>query len=434
MTLWIILAAITALALVWTGWPLLRPRPPAEERSAFDEVVYLDQLEELEKDLGRGLVDESQAEAARTEIERRLLAASRSTGTSPPSPMRRHLNLAILLLVSVPVIALPLYNHLGSPGLPDQPFAQRAPAAPVSNGIIAQARERLEEAERRTVATPNDPDVWFDLGRLQLVAGDSDSAVASLSRALELGDNRADIASTYGEAVTRQADGAVTSKARQAFATALNGNPEDPRARYFLALSEYQEGREENALRAWAALARMAPAGAPWLPAVEARIRETSADLGEDPANWLPARPAQTPTGPFAGRGPTGDDVAAAQDMTPEERQEMIRGMVEGLAARLEDEPGDVEGWRQLARSRGVLGDPEGAAAAYDSALALEPDHPETLLRGALAAAEAGDTTAARARFVRLRSLVPADSEVSRMVNQAIERLDAANAAGTPNQ
>lgn len=432
MTLWIILAAITVLALIWMGWPLLRPQPNAAERGAFDEAVYLDQLEELEKDLGRGLVDESQAEAARTEIERRLLAASRSIPTSPPSPLRRHLTLAIVLLVLVPAIALPLYNHLGSPGLPDQPFAERAPVAPAPNGIVAQARERLEEAERRTVATPDDPGVWFDFGRLQLVSGDSDGAVASLARALELGDNRADIASAYGEAVTRQADGAVTAEARQAFVTALNGNPDDPRAQYFLALAEYQEGREENALRAWSALANAAPANAPWLPAVEARIRETSADLGEDPANWLPARPTQTPTGPFAGRGPTGDDVAAAQDMTPEERQEMIRGMVEGLAARLEDEPDDVEGWRQLARSRSVLGDPEGAAAAYDNALELAPDHPETLLRGALAAAEAGDTATARQRFVRLRTLVPADSEVFRMVSQAIERLDAANGTDTP--
>jgi len=234
--------------------------------------------------------------------------------------------------------------------------------------------------------------------------------------------------------VTRQADGAVTAQARQAFAIAFTGNPEDPRARYFLALAEYQEGREEIALQAWSALARMAPANAPWLPAVEARIRETAADLGEDVANWLPAPAAQAPVGPFAGRGPTGEDVAAAQDMTPEDRQEMIRGMVENLAARLEDEPDDVEGWRQLARSRTVLGDTQGAAVAYDRALALVPEHPETLLRGALAAAEAGEIGTARERFVRLRGLVPPESEVHQMVSQALERLDSRDGSSDPNR
>jgi cytochrome c-type biogenesis protein CcmH len=435
MILWVLLIAVTALTLAWVGWPLLRPKAITEERDAFDAAVYLDQLEELEKDLARGLVEDSQAEAARTEIERRLLAASRTSADPAPTHARRHLMLAGILALVIPLAALSLYAQLGSPELPDQPLAQRAPVETQTSPIVAQARERLREAEQRALASPEDSQTWFDLGRLRLVSGDNDGAVEALARALALGEERADIASAYGEAVTRQADGAVTAEARRAFTIAFNGNPEDPRARYFLALAEYQEGREENALQAWSALARMAPRNAPWLPAVEARIRETAADLGEDVADWLPGSFIQPPVaGPFAGRGPTGEDVAAAQDMSPEDRQEMIRGMVENLATRLEDEPEDVDGWRRLARSRTVLGDPGGAAEAYDRALALAPDHPETLLRGALAAAETGDTAAARDRFVRLRGLVPADSEVYRMLSQALERLDNPNSTPEPGR
>lgn len=435
MILWVLLVAVTAITLVWVGWPLLRPKTITDERDAFDAAVYLDQLEELEKDLARGLVEESQGEAARTEIERRLLAASRTNAGPAPAPARRHVTLTVILALLVPLAALSLYAQLGSPGLPDQPLAQRAPVEAPTSPIVAQARERLQEAEQRTLTAPEDPQTWFDLGRLRLVSGDNDGAVEALARALALGEERADIASAYGEAVTRQADGAVTAEARRAFTIAFNGNPEDPRARYFLALAEYQEGREENALRAWSALARMAPSNAPWLPAVEARIRETAADLGEDVADWLPEAITQPPAaGPFAGRGPTGEDVAAAQDMTPEDRQDMIRGMVENLAARLEDEPDDVDGWRRLARSRTVLGDSDGAATAYSRALALEPEHPETLLRGALAAAETGDTGTARTRFVRLRGLVPPDSEVYRMVSQAIDRMDNPDSTGGPDR
>lgn len=434
MTLWLVLVALTGITLVWIGWPLLRPKSIEDERDAYDAAVYLDQLEELEKDRARGLVDESQAEAARTEIERRLLAASRGTNAAPAPRVRRHLTLAVLLLLALPLTSLPLYFDLGSPHLPNLPFADRATVAPEVNSMVAQARARLEEAERRANASPDNPDVWFDLGRFQLVSRDINGAVEALGRARELAPERADIASAYGEAATRQADGAVTAEARQAFNVALTGNPADPRSRYFLALAEYQEGREENALRAWSALANTAPADAPWYPAVEARILETASELGEDPAKWLPRRESDAPTGPFAGRGPSSDDVAAAQDMSPEDRQNMIRGMVENLAARLEDEPDDVEGWRQLARSRTVLGDHEAAANAYNRALTLEPDDPETLLRGALASAEADDNANALLRFTRLRNLVPPDSDVHRMVSEAIDRLQAVSDTNDTSQ
>ena len=208
----------------------------------------------------------------------------------------------------------------------------------------------------------------------------------------------------------------MTPAARAAFLAALEGNADDPRARYFLALADYQSGREQDALDAWSALAKDAPADAPWLATVVARVTETARDLGHDPADWLPEA-----------RGPSKADIAAARNMDAEERQEMIRGMVDGLAARLEDEPDDLAGWRMLARSWEMLGDPAAAAQAYARAIALDPDHPETLLRGAITAAESGDTVAARANFMRLRDLIPPDTDVHRMVSEAIERLDADN-------
>ena len=429
MILWIILLALTGVTLVWVGWPLLRPNHSVTGREAYDATVYIDQLGELERDQARGLIDESQAEAARTEIERRLLAVSRAEKISAPPRVQKHWGLAIGLLLALPLVSIPLYVDLGSPGLPNQPFAERAPVTTAPSGIVAQARARLEAAERRTTETPDDPKVWFDLGRLRLVSGEVDSAVTALARALELGNGRPDIASAYGEALSRQADGQVTPESRRAFETALAGNNSDPRALYFLALADYQAGREEDALEAWSALGRSAPIDAPWLPAVQARIAETARELGEDPRDWLPPQAAAAAA---AARGPSSDDVAAAQQMTPEERQDMIRGMVANLAARLEDEPNDVEGWRRLARSREVLGDTEGSAQAYDKALVLEPDHPETLLRGALTAAERGDDAVARTRFVRLQKLVPPDSEVHRMVSEAISRIDQPGAAAAP--
>jgi len=324
----------------------------------------------------------------------------------------------------VPLASVPIYLDLGTPGLPNLPFATRDAPPEATGGVVAAARSRLQEAEARTATAPDDPQPWFDLGRLRLVAGDVDGAEIALARARELDPERPEIASAHGESLARIADGLVTPAARQAFETALTGDASDPRARYFLALANYQAGYEQDALEAWASLAGDAAADAPWLPTVLARVTDTARELGHDPADWLPQSTASTPTPET--RGPTGDDIAAAQSLSEDERQEMIRGMVDNLAARLEGEPDDLAGWRMLARSWEMLGNPGAAAQAYARAVALEPDHAETLLRAAITSAESGDIEAARANFVRLRDLIPPETDAHRMVIEAITRLDSA--------
>jgi len=425
MIFWIILAALTLALIVWIAWPLLRPGKGDLARAEYDAAVYYDQLQELARDQTRGLIDDTQADAARGEIERRLLAAGRAAGLSGEPRVQRHLVIAALLALIVPLASVPLYLDLGAPGLPNQPFAAREAPPDATGGVAAAARSRLQEAEARTVATPDDAQPWFDLGRLRLVAGDVDGAEIALARARELDPTRPEIASAHGESLARIADGLVTPAARQAFEAALAGDTGDPRAKYFLALADYQAGYEQDALEAWSSLAGDAPANAPWLPTVLARVTDTARELGHDPADWLPPSPA--PSATPGTRGPTGADIAAAQDLSDSERQAMIQGMVDNLAARLEDEPEDLAGWRMLARSWEMLGNPGEAAQAYARAIALEPDHAETLLRAAITSAESGDTEAARANFVRLRDLIPPETDAHRMVNEAIERLDADN-------
>ncbi len=418
MTLWIILTALLVGALIAILWPLLRPRTDVAGRADYDMEVYLDQLRELERDVSRQLIDESQASAAKLEIERRLLAASRSAGgTARQTNSKRRAVLAGVIAIAIAAPTMALYIDLGSPGLPNQPFAQRVPVE-TESPRIAEARSRIPAVEERLAAEPENPDVWSDLGNLRLAVGDSDGAVEAFERAMALSDGRIDIASAYGEALTSAADGLVTPQAQQFFLKVLDENPSEPRARFFMALATYQAGRPEAALEQWSALAADAPPGAPWLPTVADRIRRTAAEVGADVAGYLPTAP-----------GPSDADIAAAQELSAAEQQEMIRGMVARLADRLEGEPDDIEGWRRLGQSYVVLNEPARAAAAFARALELEPNHPETLFRAGLAAVGAEDTTAAIDYFERLRSLIPEDSEAYRTVNEAIERLKPANTA-----
>jgi len=69
--------------------------------------------------------------------------------------------------------------------------------------------------------------------------------------------------------------------------------------------------------------------------------------------------------------------MAAAAELSPEQRSDMVRGMVERLAARLQRDGSDVEGWLRLVRAYAVLGqrdEAQSAAAAARRALAADPE------------------------------------------------------------
>jgi cytochrome c-type biogenesis protein CcmH len=162
-----------------------------------------------------------------------------------------------------------------------------------------------------------------------------------------------------GEALTGAADGIVTAEARQAFDRALRLDPKDVRTRYFLGLAAEQDGRPKDAAEAWRALLAEATPDTAWT----GFVRESLARV--DPSAAAPQP------------GPDAGDIAAASEMSPEQRDTMIRGMVSRLAERLKLDGTDAEGWLRLIRAYMVLGDKDRARAAVGDArraLASDPD------------------------------------------------------------
>jgi cytochrome c-type biogenesis protein CcmH len=154
-----------------------------------------------------------------------------------------------------------------------------------------------------------------------------------------------------------------------------------------------QQGDPKAALQGWVDLEADSPSDAEWLPLVRQRIAEAAAVQGMDPAALRTSRgtdrPAGTAAPQSAGAGPSPEAVASAAaasaDASAEERRAMIDGMVERLAARLEQQPDDVEGWARLGRSYMVLQQPDKAREAYARAVTLKPG--DAALRQALAEA-----------------------------------------------
>jgi cytochrome c-type biogenesis protein CcmH len=372
MLVWLVFAVLAALVVALVIWPLASERRRAPARADFDRAVYRDQLKEITRDAERGLLTPAEAASARLEVERRLIATADVTQrrTRPaPRPTARLLTVALAVLV--PLGAVTIYLVHGSPQAPDQPYEARGAERAVTN---AKARLDLDKTaaalQERLKAEPGSVEGWLLLARTQSARGKWQESAAAYRTALTLAKDRSDIAAAYAEMLVMAGDGIVTPAARDALNAALTLDVKNPSARYYLALADAQAGNVKAAIDAWQALLAESPAEAPWAQMVRQRIADTAkaADLA------VPQPPA-----PTASPGPSANDVATAAQLSPEQRSEMIRGMVERLAGRLKDAPDDLQGWLRLGRAYDVLREPEKATSAYAQAARLKPDDPAIL-------------------------------------------------------
>lgn len=352
MTLWIILALMTGLAIFVVVWPL---RHKAHiQPSGGDVAVYRDQLDEIERDRAAGFIGLAEAEAARIEVSRRLLSAADAAAQDKPQAdggWRRRVA-ALVALVGVPLGAIAIYLSLGAPDLPGQPLAARLAAPPEKRSIetlVAQVEAHLER-------NPTDARGWEVLAPVYMRLGRFADAVKARRNVLRLDAPTASREADLGEALTAQANGIVTAEAKSAFERALALDRNDFRARFFSGLAAEQDGQRTRAASIWRQLIEDAPHDAGWIDYVRQALARV------DDASSVAATATPKP-----------EDYAAAAELSDEQRKDMARGMVDRLAERLKRDGSDVDGWARLVRSYTVLGEPEKArSAALDARRALE--------------------------------------------------------------
>jgi cytochrome c-type biogenesis protein CcmH len=365
MVLWIAFAVMTAATLLAVLAPLGRPSSGVDDTAdagagAGTRAVYRHQLDEIEAERARGLIEPAEAEAARLEVSRRLLASAEATaGTIAGAsvPASRAARIALVAAAVVPLLTLGLYLVQGSPGLPAYPFAARQQAtlqqSPLGD-LIARVEARLREH-------PEDGKGWDAIAPAYLSLGRYRDAADAFERAARLlGETPARLGG-LAQANIFAADGIVTEDARRALERVHALDPARVDARFWLAVGKEQDGKLADARTDFTALLAEAPPDAPWRPAVEAHLKEIAGKL----AGTKSPEP----------RGPSAEDVAAAQKLPAAERQQMITQMVEGLAQRLQREGGDLAGWTRLVRAYSVLDrkqDAQAALAAARKALAAD--------------------------------------------------------------
>lgn len=374
--LWLAVSGLSLLTVLLVAAPLFRRRThAAASRAEADLRVYRAQLAEVDRDVERGLLAGSEAEAARTEVKRRMLAAAGEPGEAMQAkPAHASWRVAAALLgIAAPAVAFGLYLSVGAPGQIDRPLAAREATEAEAGAEGMSAEEAVAALARALESRPNDVDGWALLGRSYVGMGRYAEAAETLGRAYRLAPDRVEIASAFGEAEVAAAQGVVGDEAKAVFEGVLAADPRDPRARFYLGLAKAQGGDVGGALQDWVDLAALSPAEAPWLASVQEQIARAAGELGVEIASLEPsaaARALGAAAGPVAPRLAPGD-ADAIEQMSDEQREAMIRSMVERLASRLETNPDDRDGWLRLARAYEVLGEADKAEQARARAEAL---------------------------------------------------------------
>ncbi len=396
MMFWVSMAALTLVLLGWALIPMLRSNNSAgQRRASYDMQVFRDQLIEVDSDLNKGILTETEAQRSRAEISRRLLAAAdaEQVETATKNAPQWITQIAGLGIIGVIVIGgFATYQSIGTPGARDFPLADNValqakmredrealdadrPSQAEAEAISEERRAGMAEGSFPGINTVNDEqndlvnqlkqallDRPDDLVGHQMLARN----LASLQRFIEarqaqdtvialLGDDAtAADHIAHAELMINAAGGYVSPEAFRALEKALVLDASNPRGRYFAGYTANQYGYPEQAYRLWAGLLEEGPEDAPWIPSIRAQIGAIAEAAGI--------------TRPDVPRGPSLQDIEAAGDMSADEQQEMIRNMVAGLASRLAIDGGSADEWARLIGAYGVLNETDRATAIWAEA------------------------------------------------------------------
>lgn len=360
----------------------------AHKAAQSDLQVYRDQLREVDRDLARGTISPDEAERLRIEIGRRVLAADRALHApeAAQSAGPRRWVAAGLLSVILAGTAIGTYTYRGHPGLPDQPLLQRMAtseamrkARPSQAQVETQLAARpatgeqppadprhaqlMDQLRAVTAERPDDLQGHALLARNEAMLGNFSAAAKAQAQVVKIkgAQATADDLAMQAELMITAAAQFVSPEAEEVLNRALHLDPQNGLARFYSGVMFAQLERYDLAFRFWAPLWESSSEDDPWTETLRNQLPDIAWLAGQMRYQLPPLKPAIL-------RGPDAAAIASAQEMSPEERAQMIQGMVDGLMARLAAQGGTAPEWAQLIRALIVMGDTPRAQAIYDEA------------------------------------------------------------------
>ncbi|WP_096704647.1 c-type cytochrome biogenesis protein CcmI [Magnetospirillum sp. 15-1] len=262
--IWIVFAAMVVLALLVLLRPLLATSAATAARSEYDLMVYKDQLGEIVRDVERGLLSPAQADAARTEIQRRMLAAADGDKGAKATIAKAGKTAPILVGLLLPLLAVLVYLPLGAPELPDRPYAGRAAQIAEMQEKAATIQAMVTRLAERLKQDPSDGKGWAMLGRSYRALGLADEAKDAYRNAITLLPGDAQTRIELAIMLLEEAENdALPDEAIARLEEVLAITPDQPDALYFTGLSAAMKGDSARAKARWNRLLMVLPAESP---------------------------------------------------------------------------------------------------------------------------------------------------------------------------
>ena len=373
MIFWLVCAVLTVAVTALIITPLLRPKAVTDDNP--DIAIYRAQLTEIDRDLERDLLDVQEADQARAEVARRLLAANKAIKT-PDKTAAPTRSLSLVVAVIMAVLSFGLYWSLGAPGYGDLPLNARIAASeemranrPAQTALEAAAptpppvavpddyRAAIDQLRIIAPTRPDDLEAWGRLAFHEVELRNYANAARAQEKVIEIKGLPASVADLQRllDLKVVAAGGLVSPEAEVIIRDILDRDENNVAARYYLGALFNQTDRPDLALRFWRDIIETGDPNNFHIASARAQVSDAAFRAGVEYA--VPEA-----------RGPSFEQMDAASDMSPEDQQAMIGAMVSGLASRLATEGGPAQDWARLIRAYGVLGDTDAARTVWTEA------------------------------------------------------------------
>ena len=241
--IWLVFALLSVVGLLFMGLPLRHRSSRTPVPADATDAVLMDQLDEVRRDLERGVISDTEATAAEQEIKRRILVQSRRSVLSDGKPAAGGRLMVVLSAVFVPVFAFGYYSAMGSPEIPGVAFAERATER-------QEAAEIAELTDRLYVRLSSDPEGgpsegWMLLGQTYSKMGRYADAADAYRVVAQRPEADSAVFSMLAEVLIYAEQGVVTPEADTAIDRAYELDPSNPGAAFFKAVSLEQKGDDQ---------------------------------------------------------------------------------------------------------------------------------------------------------------------------------------------
>lgn len=302
---WISAALLMALAITLVLPALIKGKAKTGQRDEAHTArqatlaILRDQMAQLNADLASGTIDTAQHQAAREEIERRVLDETThiASPAQPRDASRKPWATVAALAVGIPLVTTLIYQQLGNPAAIDAPATPVAQAA--SEDVSEQQVEALvKQLADRMASNPDDLAGWTLLARTYAAMRRFPEAAKAFERATALSPNDASLLADRADALAMVQGQRVAGEPARLIARAIEIDPKNLKALALAGSVAFEEGNFNKAIEYWGRARELAPPAGDFARNLDQGIQDAQVAMGGSPSTSSAAAPVATPTAP----------------------------------------------------------------------------------------------------------------------------------------